>query len=279
MAFPLPDPAGTCLVTGASSGIGEEIARELASRGYNVTLAARRERRIARHARRLAAEFDVDVDAIACDVTDPDSRKQMLKEIKQRGKRIDILVNNAGFATVGRFFETDGERQLQEVATNVTAVVALTHPIVREMVRTGSGAILNVASVASFQPLPNEAVYSATKVFSMHFSEALHTELKGTGVTCTVLCPGLTRTEISEVAGVPGLEGSTPNFLWSSPEDVAREGVDAMERGHRVCVPGKLNKINTLVWPRLPRGPLLSAIAFVNLAEHDLSAKEAADEA
>ena len=258
MTFPLPDQSATCLVTGASSGIGREIARELARRGYNLTLAARRKQLIDQLAIELIAEFGVEVETNACDVSDAADRARLLESIAGTGKRIDILVNNAAVGADGKFFDGPLDRQLAQINTNVLAVVALTHPIVRLMVDQGSGAILNVASTAAFQPMPRQNIYGASKVFVLHFGEALHTELKGTGVTCTTLCPGPTRTEFMSANGMGDYESSTPSWVWMTARDTAVAGVNAMVHGDRTCVPKFVNKIGAVAGQKAPRSLVLA---------------------
>src|SRR4051812_35464799 len=199
MALPPPSPDSTCLVTGASSGIGVEIARELARRGLGVTLAARREDRL----RELAAELEasgVRAEVVGCDVSDHDSRKRLAAELEARGLTVDVLVNNAGFSTSGPFVQSDPDKEEALVRTNIEAVVALCSLFVPAMSQRGRGAVLNVASTASFQPIPMQASYAASKAFVLSFTESLHAELRGSGVAVTALCPGPVKTEFTEVA-------------------------------------------------------------------------------
>ena len=260
MSFPLPDRTSTCLVSGASSGIGEEIARELARRGYNVTVAARRKPLIDKLAAELNDQFGVEARACACDVSDAADRQRLLDSIAESGKRIDILVNNAGVGSGGTFVKASLDSQLAQITTNVQATVALSHPIAREMVERGSGAILNVASVAAFQPLPRQNIYAASKAFVLHFGEALHTELKGTGVTCTTLCPGPTRTDFMTANGMDNYEDDTPNWAWMTAADTAVAGIDTMVRGNRVCVPKLSNKIGAIAGQKAPRSLVLATV-------------------
>ena len=253
MSFPLPREDGTCLITGCSAGIGVGIARELARRGYNLTIVARREDRLQELAAELEGDFQVQVTPIACDICDAAARQSLFKQIAANGNEIDVLVNNAGLGGAGAFVNLDFDRAMQMIDTNITALVALTHPVVSEMVERGSGAIMNVASTAAFQPIPREAVYSSTKAFVLSFGEALHTELKGTGVTCTTLCPGPTDTEFAGVAGVQKLFDSAPKFTVASADDVAIAGVDAMVHGRRTVVYGKLNRVGALAGQITPR--------------------------
>ena len=185
MALPDPDPNSTCLVTGASSGIGAEIARGLARRGHGVTLAARREDRLRELADEISGEHDVRIETISVDVSDTDARSKLKSDIEERGLTVEVLVNNAGFGSGGRFTELEAEDEASMIRTNVEAVVALTGHFLPDMVERGRGAILNLASLISFQPVPFQATYGASKAAVLSFSEAIHEELRGSGVTVT----------------------------------------------------------------------------------------------
>jgi short-subunit dehydrogenase len=253
MALPPPSPDSTCVVTGASSGIGAAIARELAERGLNVTLVARREDRL----RELAAELGEGTRVHACDVTDDAARKRLAAELEAEGVNVDVLVNNAGFSTAGPFWKTDPDREVAMVRTNIEAVVAFCAAFVPGMVERGRGAVLNLASTASFQPLPLQAGYAASKAFVLSFTESLHAELGGTGVTATALCPGPVKTEFVEVAGLAQAEREMPDFFWDTPEHVAKTGVRALERGRRVVIPGTLNRLGAVSGQHAPRALVL----------------------
>ena len=257
MALPPPAAASTCLVTGASSGIGTEIARELAGRGHGVTLVARREERLRELADELSGRHGVRAEGIACDLADPAAREGLTAEVADRGLTVEVLVNNAGFGSGGRFQELDPEAELSMVRLNVEAVVGLCGAYVPDMVERRRGAILNVASVAAFQPLPRQATYSASKAFVLAFTEALHSDLAGTGVTATALCPGAVATEFTEVAGMGDIEAETPSLFWMSAADTARTGVAAMEKGRRSVVPGPVNMAASVAGRHMPRSVLL----------------------
>jgi len=237
MSLPDPHPDSTCLVTGASSGIGAEIARQLAARGHGVTLVARRVERLEALAGELRDGHGVRTEAMACDVTDATARSELLAQISDAGLKVDVLVNNAGFGSAGEFVELDGESEVQMVRTNVEAVVGLTHAVAGEMVRRRRGAILNVASSAGFQPIPKQATYAATKAFVLSFSEALSSELGDSAITVTALCPGPVRSEFVAVAAMEQAAEEAPEFVWISSEQCARAGVEGLERGRRVVVP------------------------------------------
>jgi short-subunit dehydrogenase len=167
------------------------------------------------------------------------------------------VCNNAGYGTVGSFVDLELEREVGEVRLNVEALVELTGAFVPAMVERGAGAVLNVASTASFQPLPGMAVYAATKAFVRSFSEAVHAELSGTGVSVTALCPGFTETEFAETAGAGSFEAKMPGFVVLDARDVAREAVEGMERGARSVVPGTLHKAHAFSSRFFPNTVLL----------------------
>jgi uncharacterized protein len=259
VALPPPEPNSTCLVTGASSGIGAEIARELARRGHGVTLAARREERLRELAEELADEHGVRAETVSADVADEAARRRLKAELTERNLAVEVLVNNAGFGSGGRFHELDREREVEMAELNVVAVVDMTGRLLPEMVGRGRGAVLNVASSAAFQPLPRQATYAATKAFINAFTEALHIDLAGTGVTATVLCPGFTETEFAEVGGVGDFE-QLPSFLVDTAREVAEAGIEGLEKGKRSVVPGPHNVMTALGGRFAPRSLLLPAM-------------------
>ncbi|MEA2391621.1 MAG: uncharacterized protein QOK31_1730, partial [Solirubrobacteraceae bacterium] len=178
MALPEPNPNSTALVTGASSGIGAEIARGLARRGHGVTLAARREERLSDLAEEIAGEHDVRAETISCDLAKAASRGRLPGRVADLGLDVEILINNAGFATNGPFDKSDADREIEQVRVLVETPVALTRAFLPAMVKRRRGGILNVASTAGMQPLPYSAGYSAAKAYVKTFSEALHAEVK-----------------------------------------------------------------------------------------------------
>ena len=256
MAIPDPSKDSAALVTGASSGIGADIARSLAQRGHNVVLVARREDRLATLAKELADAHGVRAEVVAVDLQAKSGRKAMLKAIEALGLRVDVLVNNAGFGSAGLFQRLDGEREAELVRLNCEVVVALCGTYVPAMVQRGAGAVLNVASTAAFQPLPTQATYSASKAFVLTFTQALAADLHGTGVTATVLCPGPVKTEFAEVGGVE-LESVMPGFAWVDSPDVAEAAVKGLERGKGVVIPGLVNKAGAVGGQFTPRSLLL----------------------
>ena len=262
MSLPEPDPQSTVLVTGASSGIGEELARQLAERGYNLVLVARRRERLEEMAGALRARHGVAVDVHDAAVGDPAQRDRLVATLREGERAVVGVCNNAGFSTYGRFQDIDPEREREQVRVNVDAVHDLTGAFVPTMIDRGEGAILNVASTAAFQPLPYQATYAATKAFVLAFSEAVHTDLTGTGVSCTALCPGPTRTEFTEVAGMGEFE-KTPDLFWQSAADVARDAIVGMLAGRRTVLPGVMNKASANAGRLAPRSVLLPVMRAV----------------
>ncbi|CPR11685.1 short-chain dehydrogenase/reductase SDR [Mycobacterium bohemicum DSM 44277] len=257
MALPTPSPTSTAVVTGASSGIGADIARELADRGHGVTLVARREDRL----RELAEELGrrVRTEVIACDVADPGARAGLLDEVGRRGLTADILVNNAGIGTIGSVTKTAVADEIAQVRVNVEAVIDLTTRAVQQMVPRGRGAILNVGSTAGFHPIPGQSGYSATKAFVNTYTEGVRSELAGTGVTVALLCPGPVRTEFLQNAGMDERDFASafPKFMWMPSRDVARVGVDALEHDRGTVIAGLPSRVSTRVFQFMPRRLLL----------------------
>ncbi len=263
MALPQPTETTTCLVTGASSGIGTEIARELAKRGHGVTLVARRQDRLQQLAQQLVSTYGVRAETLVADVSDAAARAAMPSTLVERGLEVAVLVNNAGFSTTGPVHRSDHQAEVSMIRTDVEAVVDLCSLFVPAMVEGGRGGVLNVASTAAFQPLPGQAGYGAAKAFVLSYSQALREELKGTGVTCTVLCPGPVKTEFAEMAGftVEESENSLPKFMWESAADVAAVGVQGLEEGRPVAIPGRANRIGAYLGYLTPRAALLPMLA------------------
>lgn len=231
-------PFATALVTGASSGIGAEIARQLAGRGVRTVVVARRADRLAA----LAHEFDV-VEPLPADLLSSDGLAAVEDRIRADGERaIDLVVNNAGFGTSGLFHELDRDRLDDEIALNVRALTRLAHTALEVMVPRRRGWLLNVSSVASFQPAPRLAVYTATKAYITNLTESLHGELVGTGVEVSALCPGLTRTEFQSVSRTDTYQSKFPEFLWTDVADVAAAGIDGVIANKPIVIPGAFYK-------------------------------------
>jgi short-subunit dehydrogenase len=252
MALPEPSETSTALVTGASSGIGAAIAESLARRGHGLTLVARREDRLTELGSRLHDDHGIRAGVIACDLAEPAERDRLAAEIEKIGLDVEVLVNNAGFGSSGDFIGADRERQVEMVRVNCETVVDLSGRYAPEMARRGRGAIINVASMAAFQPLPGQTTYAATKAFLLSFTEALHHELKGAGVTVSAVCPGPVRTEFMDAAGIERAD-NTPGFIWTTSEHVAEDAVKAAEAGKRAVVPGRMMNAGALLGRYSPR--------------------------
>ncbi|MHB8341919.1 MAG: SDR family NAD(P)-dependent oxidoreductase [Mycobacteriales bacterium] len=263
MALPTAAADRTCLVTGASSGIGADIARQLAGRGRGVTLVARREEPLRALAEELAvAGRGVRVEVVVADLGVPAERTRVLREVESRGLTVDVLVNNAGVGTSGPAAGAEVDRELAMVRLNVEAVVDLCTQVLPAMVERRRGAVLNVASTAAFQPLPGQAAYAATKAFVLSYSEAVRAELRGTGVTMAVLCPGPVETGFGAAAGISDQEAhALPSILWVSSRDVARAAVEGLERDRGVVIPGVANRVGAVGAHLAPRRLLLPVLA------------------
>jgi short-subunit dehydrogenase len=263
MALPPPTLDNTIVVTGASAGIGSELAHQLAGRGYNLVLVARRVERLRELAEELRLSHGIHADVEVCDLTIAERRRELVERLLAGERAVAGVCNNAGFGTVATLLKSDLEREQQVVRLNVEAVHHLTGAFLQPMVDRGAGAVLNVASTAAFQPLPGFATYAASKAFVQSFSEAVHAELGGTGVSVTCLCPGFTRTEFPENAEAAEAEDSIPDFLWMEAPDVARVGIEAMIAGRRTAIPGLKNRASMIGGRMAPRSLLLPLVRQV----------------
>ena len=234
------------LITGASSGLGVEFARQLSKKGHRLVLAARRRDRLDA----LATELG-NARAVAVDLSRPGAVKTLLADLDNADEQVETLINNAGFGLRGRFVELDAAREREMIDVNVGTLTELCRAIAPQMVERKSGAILNVASTAAFQPGPNMAVYFATKAYVLSFTEALHEELKPRGVKVSALCPGPTRTEFGEVAGIKTLGQFDRLAMESGP--VVRAGLEGLEANVAVVIPGATNKIGAWSTRLAPR--------------------------
>jgi short-subunit dehydrogenase len=267
MSLPRPAVDRTALVTGASSGIGVELARELARRGHGVTLVARRADRL----KDLAVELEalgVRVEVIPTDLAEPTERAALVEKVGDLGMQVDILVNNAGLSTFGAIRDADPTAELNMVEVDVAAVVDLCTRLLPGMVRRHRGALLNVASTAAFQPLPGQAGYAASKAFVLSYTRSLVGELHGTGVTATLLCPGPVRTGFAEAAGIdPAVaDRSMPSFMWKRADEVAAAGIDAMAAGHALVIPGAANRSVAMAAGLAPKGLLVRVLSKLHPA-------------
>lgn len=253
---------GFALVTGASMGLGRELAQLFAADRRDVILVARSEDKLRAIAAQLSTEHGVAAEIIAADLSQPHAARQVFAEVERRGLIVDTLVNNAGLGSCGRFWELDEGRELEQIQVNVGALVQLTRLFLPGMLARRHGRILNVASTAGFQAGPYMATYYATKAFVLSFSEALSHELRGTGVTATCHCPGATATEFARTAG------NDKTLLFKSgvadARAVALHGYRALHRGSVIAIPGPLNWLGAMSVRFTPRALLRWFVARVN---------------
>ena len=252
---PMPTPprtAARAVVTGASSGIGMALARELARRGHSVILVARRGEILEELAIELRSRYSVEAEVRAVDLSDLTAVQTLCDELADR--EISVLCNNAGIATFGPVTELDPSYERAQVRLNANAVHDLTLAVLPQMVKRGSGGILMVGSAAGNMPIPNNATYAATKAFVNTFSESLRGELKGTGVNITLLAPGPVRTQTPAIEDQSIVDKMVPDFLWHSSDKVAAMSLDALARNKMRVVPGTLSKAMSVAGGYSPRG-------------------------
>ncbi|HEY3671548.1 MAG TPA: SDR family oxidoreductase [Acidimicrobiia bacterium] len=228
------------LVTGASAGIGRAFAVGLAARGHDLVLVARDAARLEELAAELGAAHGIEAEVLSADLVTDDGVAAVEARLDAVDPAVDILVNNAGFGTFGRFAELDVDREVQEVGLNVVALLRLTHAALGAMESRRAGAILNIASLAAYQPSPASATYGATKAFVHSFTHAVHEEARGTGVHVMLVCPGYTHTEFHDRAELGPTD--LPEFVWQSADDVVAAALRDLDRGRSVSIPGVLNQ-------------------------------------
>ena len=254
--------AEVALITGASGGLGAEFARLFAADGHDLVLVARRRDRLEALAAELGANRGVAAHVVVADLAEPQGVAQVLSEVERLGLAITYLVNNAGFGTNGAFADSRQDRELALLQVNNAAPLALTRALLPAMVRHRYGRILNIGSTAGFQPGPYMATYYASKAFLNSFSEALTCELRGTGVTVTLSCPGTTATEFATVAG--SRNSHLERFAHAAPAAVAREAYEAMMAGRPLVVHGLANRAGVQLLRLAPRGAVRAVVAFIN---------------
>jgi len=230
---------GTALVTGASSGIGRAFVRELAARGMNCILVARNAEAMSSLAKEITAKHNVRAEVIVADLSHPDAPATIKKDVASRAMTVDLLVNNAGFMTHGNFETVSAEREQDEVMVNCAAMVGLTHAFLPAMLAQNEGGIINVASIAGFQPIPHMAVYAASKAFVISFSVALWDECRGRNVRVVTLCPGTTDTPLFEVNDAQEAALGRKR----KPEQVVATGLRGLDKGKSLVVDGLMNSL------------------------------------
>lgn len=251
------------LITGASSGIGAAFAEALAGAGLDLILVARSEDKLRALAKQLHELHARRVEVVTADLGLAGAAQKVHTASEALGMPVDLLVNNAGFGTAGTFIKQDAERERQEVLLNAAAVVDMTHAFLPAMVERKRGGIINVASVASFQPLPYMAVYAATKAFVLSFSQAVRGEVRSKGVRVLALCPGPVDTPFFEATGNAKLRSTVPKATLMSADDVVKDALRAFKAGRSVVVPGIANKLLTSSVRFVPRDLLSAMTAMV----------------
>jgi len=251
----------TALITGASSGIGEAFAEAYAKQGLDLVLVARSKDKLEAIAARLAKTYGRRIEVITADLSQPQPGAALLKQVQALGLGIDVLVNNAGFGIASNFNEAEPARQREMIALNVSAVVDLAQTFLAAMLERGSGAIINIASVAGFQPTPYMTVYGATKAFVLSFSEGLWAEYRKKGIAVLAVCPGPVDTGFFAATGNPALRKAIPDGTVLSAETVVAVSLKALAQGRSFVVPGALIKFSSLLPRLLPRKTVALAVA------------------
>ena len=261
MTLPSPGPDRACLITGASSGIGADIARELAGRGHQVVLVARSEEPLKALAQEIGSD-SVPAHVLPTDLSDRAARAALLDRVTALGVTADVLVNNAGYSTLGKVAGADPDDEMAMTEVDVLAVQDLCTRMLPGMVERGRGAVLNVASTAAFQPLPGQASYAAAKSFVLSYTLSLAGELSGTGVTATCLCPGPVKTGFADRAGFDedDFDSALPKMMWVTAGEVARYAVKELDKGSLVAIPGLANQVGARFSQVAPRRLLLEIL-------------------
>ncbi|HEX5960973.1 MAG TPA: SDR family oxidoreductase [Rhodanobacteraceae bacterium] len=250
------------LVTGASAGIGAEFARQLAARGCDLVLTARRGERLAALAGELRDRHGIEAQVVTDDLADPAAPARIVAAATSNGRAIDILVNNAGYGVPGRYDKVDWATHARFMQVLVTAPLELCHLLLPAMRERGYGRIVNVASLAGLVPAtPGNTLYGPAKAFLMRVSQALALENRAHGIHVCALCPGFTHSEFHDVSQARGLVSKLPGWMWSEAADVVRQGLDAVECGRVVCVPGRANRAIKVLMDLLPDRVALGLVA------------------
>jgi uncharacterized protein len=257
----------TALITGASGGIGEALARTMAQHGYNLILVARTMGKLEALGAELSAKNGIEAISIASDLSTFDASEKLMTELETRKLNVDVLVNNAGFGEYGEFATGDPVKQQQMISLNILTLTMLTRHLLPQMLERKFGRVMNVASVAAFMPGPLMSVYYASKAYVLSFSEALAEELLNTGVTVTALCPGPTESDFQARAAMEDSKLFQGKTLMTSRE-VAEQGVAALERGQRVVIPGIMNQIQAQASRFLPRAIVPGIVKNVQARNH-----------
>lgn len=252
----------TALITGASSGIGAAFAQELANRQYNLVLVARSQDKLQKLAQQLEKDHQIQTEVIPQNLTENNAPQTLFDTITAKGINIDLLINNAGFGDYGLFAHSSLTRQLEMIQLNISALVALTHLFLTPMRQQREGGIINVSSIAGFQPIPYMSIYAATKAFVLNFSEAIWEENKDTGITVTCVCPGPTETEFFIKANFPSSMTESSQQNYTTPEEVVKATLNAFQQQQASIVPGSFPNQLIANLPRfLPRETLVKAVA------------------
>ena len=252
----------TALITGASSGIGVAFAEQLAAAGLDLILVARSTDKLNALARKLRKE-GCRAEVISQDLSHANAGAKLAKAVDELGMSVDLLINNAGFGTVGAFAKQAPAREAEEIKLNALAVVDLTHAFLPGMLERGAGGIINVASVAAFQPIPYMSVYAATKAFVLSFSEGLRAEIKDRGVQVSCLCPGPVDTGFFEATGNDGLRSTVPKQAMMTADRVVERALKGLKKDEAVVVPGTQNQALAWLGRYLPREALTAVTARV----------------
>jgi short-subunit dehydrogenase len=258
------------LVTGASAGLGAAFARAYAARGFDLALTARRADRLEALAAELSAAHAIQAFAIPADLAGFEAHLAVLQAVADRGRGVDVLVNNAGFGVPQNFAGAPWPRQRNFLMTLVVNACGLAHAVIPPMLARGGGSIVNVASLAGFSPgVAGNSLYPGAKGLMIKFSQALDAEYRARGLKVTAVCPGFTKTEFADAAGIQTLMDAAPRALWQSPEQVVEAAILGNQRGRVVVVPGWHNQLAAALMQTLP-GPLVRALIAAGSAKYRL---------